>query len=228
MAGTSDTINDSRPSVFPGHTPTDPRLGALLVESMFDQLLGRWNLNRNLQSTNTAEPAGNCVGTATFTCRDPSIFINKDGKLETASTELVYHEQGYFEMQQTSIQTSTARFPFSRKYVWRLQRTDDAFPMISVWFTKPGTDTIDYLFHKVNVTTDDTSDKVTASSMCLQGEACHLCEEDLYSSSYTFEYSSEHDSTSQARPPLHLKTWTMLHEVRGPNKDQIIETTFTR
>lgn len=220
--------SDTRQAETTDYTSANRAQRVFLVDALFEQLPGAWNLDRRLQSTNATEPAGECVGTATFTQREPSVFINKDGKLEMASIELVYHEYGHFQMQQASAHINGARFPFSRKYVWRYQRKDkDQPPSFSIWFTKPGTEVIDYLFHTVNVTLFETNDDESASRVQLHGEGCHLCEDDLYSSSYTFGYTSNIKAVDM-RDSVTLKSWSMLHEVRGPNKDQIIETSFSR
>lgn len=109
------------------------------------------------------------------------------------------------------------KFTFSRKYIWRLQTTSDTHT-ISVWFTKPGTDTIDYLFHKIDVPSDHSIDTMT-----IHGAGGHLCVEDFYSSSYQFHLDQ---NDTDATPTL--ASFTTTHEVRGPKKDQLIETSFTR
>jgi len=195
-----------------------------LPKELFEQLRGTWNLGRTLQSANASEPSGRCTGIATFTSRPPSFVIDDQGKLDTAVAELLYHEQGEFELASFSTgQASIPKFPFSRKYVWRSNRDKEDATVMSIWFVKPGTDTVDYLFHKVDfrLPQSDSSEDHATSITPLHANGGHLCVDDFYSSTYAFIFSG------QPREPI-LGTWSMLHEVRGPKKDQIIETTFTR
>lgn len=120
-------------------------------------------------------------------------------------------------------------FAFSRKYVWRLRDNEVQPPDISIWFTKPGTEEIDYLFHTFLV------QRVNESSTKKNGEAffevdCsggHLCVEDYYSSSYVFSGERTGDDGA-AGLGIKLNSWTMHHDVRGPKKDQSIETLFEK
>lgn len=199
-----------------------------LIRRLFRDLRGTWHLSRKLQGGHPSEPSGRCEGNATFTHKQPSPVLDADGKLQIADAELLYHEEGEFELGLPSVgQTTTnvSKFPFSRKYIWRLQESDDKVSM-SIWFTKPGTSLIDYLFHSVDVVREDDGGSSSSDNpetpIVLQGSGGHLCVDDYYSSSYSFNLSSK-DHTSAG-----LLSWSMMHEVRGPKKDQIIETTFTR
>lgn len=201
------------------------------IALVFGQLAGTWVLNRILNSNNAAEPSGKCIGTATFKPREPSVFIGDDSKLDLAQAEIVYHEQGEFEMYQTvGTQNTAPKFPFSRKYIWRLQEHPErSSHVLSIWFTKPGTEQIDYLFHKVDMQTTDLEAEYKSQSTCnLEGEGGHLCEEDFYSSSYTFHLSKIDGDGTSSVDSSRLTSWKMLHEVRGPQKDQAIATEFTR
>lgn len=196
-----------------------------LLTRLFDDLSGTWLLNRQLESANTSEPSGRCTGKATFTkAQSPSPVLDQNGKLDVADAELLYHEQGEFEMMLTTGNnlTSVPTFTFSRKYIWRLQRTDYAHT-ISVWFTKPGTEQIDYLFHKIDLPFEKEQALKSDSRVVLNGTGGHLCIEDFYNSSYAFTMSRP--STDS---PFALTSWTMEHEVQGPKKDQHITTTFIR
>ena len=197
-----------------------------LLRDVFHSLAGTWTLNRRLQSEHTAEPSGTCTGTATFTVTQPSPVLDSDGSLNLADAQLLYHEQGEFEMFQnpSSRGGPIPKFTFSRKYIWRLQATDNTHT-ISVWFTKPGTDTIDYLFHKIDVPSDHNIGPTSTDTMTMtiHGAGGHLCVEDFYSSSYEFHLNqNETDATPR------LASFTTTHEVRGPKKDQLIETSFKR
>lgn len=174
---------------------------------------------------NTAEPSGNCTGIATFTPRQPAVFVDDEGKLQNASKEMLYSEQGDFEMTSTTPGSGIPKFSFSRKYIWRLQDDKMERPEISIWFVKPGTEQIDYLFHKflVQNVTDTAADGSTASSVECSGG--HLCVEDYYSSTYTFQLDGQAQQNLSDRA---ITAWNMHHEVQGPKKDQVIETDFSR
>jgi len=194
------------------------------LTTLWNGLQGTWQLKRKLHSMNAAEPSGNCIGTASFTPRQPAIFVDNEGKLQNASKEMLYSEQGDFEMLSTNSMANAPKFSFSRKYVWRLQDEKSANPEISIWFVKPGTEQLDYLFHKFlvqDVTEDKKSPKSLTTVECSGG---HLCVEDYYSSTYTFQLG---ERTNNDPNNGNIACWTMLHEVRGPKKDQIIETKFT-
>ncbi|OQV01123.1 hypothetical protein CLAIMM_06530 [Cladophialophora immunda] len=196
-----------------------------LLTRLFQDLAGTWLLNRKLQSADPSEPSGRCSGTATFTkTPSPSPVLDADGKLHIADAELLYHEQGDFEMMKAvgNNLASVPTFTFSRKYIWRLSRAENAYT-ISIWFTKPGTETIDYLFHKIDLPFDNAADSQSELRLVLNGTGGHLCVEDFYNSSYSFTLKR-----SDANSPFSLFSWTTLHEVLGPKKDQHIETTFIR
>ncbi len=195
--------------------------------TLFHNLSGTWLLHRKLHSADASEPAGRCSGKATFTkTPTPSPVVDAKGKLHLADAEFLYHEQGEFEMM-TAPQIEAGKVPvfsFSRKYIWRLQTTENASGTISIWFTKPGTDTIDYLFHNIDLPVDQDEPCPTKHKRVLHGTGGHVCVDDFYSSSYSFTLSQKEDDD----PSLSLSSWTTLHEVRGPKKDQIIETTFIK
>jgi hypothetical protein len=172
--------------------------------TLFNALAGTWTLDRDLESTNTNEPSGKCTGTASLTPRDPSPVVDSEGKLQLADAEMLYHERGEFRL------PSNISMPFTKKYAWRLTNTPE--PKISVWFLKPGTEKVDYLFHKIDLHAGD-ADTVP------QGTGGHLCIDDFYSTSYKFKTDEDgHEVVS----------WETVHEVRGPKKDQVLTTTFTR
>lgn len=210
-------------STMRGPTSPTPSRTALIT-NLFHNLRGTWLLDRKLQSADPLAPSGRCSGQATFTPTQPSPVLGADGKLQLADAELLYHEHGDFEMA-TVIpgQSNPLKLPFSRKYIWRLRQADQAVT-ISVWFTKPGTDTIDYLFHQIEIPFSQEDISGTDSEIVLHGTGGHLCVDDFYSSSYTFSLSQKGSESD----PVRLSSWTALHEVRGPKKDQIIETNFTK
>ena len=179
--------------------------------ALFHSLTGTWTLNRDLHSANAHEPSGKCFGTATFTPRPASPVIDSDGKLRLAIAEMLYHEQGEFQL------PSLVKVPFSKKYVWRLVKEDNqGEEKISVWFTKPGSDAVDYLFHDVQIIYDFNE----LNHDQLHGSGGHLCVDDFYSTEYDFRISP---ADGQA-----VESWSTVHDVRGPKKDQTLTTTFSR
>lgn len=193
-----------------------------VLTTLWNGLQGTWQFKRKLHSMNAAEPSGNCTGTASFTPQHPAIFVDGKGKLQKASKEMLYSEQGEFEMISANSMTKAPKFSFSRKYIWRLQDEKSANPEISIWFVKPGTEQLDYLFHNflVQDVTEDKKSGVTYTMVECSGG--HLCVEDYYSSTYTFQLGERTISSEN----FSLACWNMLHEVRGPKKDQVIETQF--
>jgi Family of unknown function (DUF6314) len=185
---------------------------ATTLQTLFRSLAGRWKLERDLHSTNTSEPSGKCYGEASFTARPPSPVLQEDGKLDLASAELLYHEQGEFEL------PNCIRLPFSKKYIWRLNQESSE---ISIWFAKPGSEAVDYLFHKIGIPGSDSGEQSGEQKQHrqLHGSGGHLCVDDFYNTSYTF--------TSDAGD-LDIVAWESLHEVRGPKKDQLIFTKFEK
>lgn len=193
--------------------------------SLFNDLTGTWTLNRQLRSADPSEPSGRCSGTAVFTNRlSPSPVVDSDGTLHVAVAELLYHEHGEFEMMMAAGNNlaNVPTFAFSRKYIWRLQKAEKGHT-ISIWFTKPGTEIIDYLFHKIDIPSNHDHSPGRSSSMILNGTGGHLCVEDFYSSSYAFNMFPSSDGSLS-----NLSSWTTVHEVLGPKKDQHIKTTFVK
>lgn len=188
---------------------------ATIPARLFESLAGTWKLERNLHSTNASEPSGKCYGTASFTARAPSPVLSEDGKLDQPTAEMLYREQGEFEL------PTSLRVPFSKTYIWRLNQEPEE-TQISVWFAKPGTDAVDYLFHKIGIPHDDSLVQAGADQKQhrqIHGSGGHLCIDDFYSTSYTFTFDPD---------SLLVSAWESLHEVRGPRKDQLIFTKFSK
>ncbi|KPI45483.1 uncharacterized protein AB675_611 [Cyphellophora attinorum] len=176
---------------------------------LFDSLAGTWTLSRDLESANVNEPNGKCLGTATFTSRQSSPVLDANGKLQVAEAEMLYHEQGEFQL------PSMIKVPFSKKYVWKLSKSEDSKDgKISVWFTKPGSEATDYLFHDIHISVTEGTNEPSL----IQGSGGHLCVDDFYSTAY--EFSTDLDER--------IQSWKTVHEVRGPKKDQVLTTNFSR
>lgn len=187
-----------------------------LARLVFHQLQGTWKLERTLKSTNTSEPSGKCYGKASFSPRP--VTAVKD---EIAVEEMLYEEHGDFEMSLPGkIGYASPHLTFSRKYIWRLSAHVE--PGVSVWFTKPGTEELDYLFHKQDLrSTTHTDSKVTVSALRAHGS--HLCVEDIYETDYQYDLALEPQGKETT-----IRQWSTSHTVKGPKKDQLITTTFTQ
>src|SRR5271154_3107262 len=108
---------DSTMSNFTGNR--SPAGYVTLLTSMFHQLEGTWKLDRQVDSSNATEPSGRCKGVATFSVRlasDVEGLSEQNSKVE----EMLYHEQGEFEMKKSPDGRKYPPLPFSREYVWRL------------------------------------------------------------------------------------------------------------
>ena len=196
---------------------------ATLLPKLFDSLAGTWTLRRCLVSANASEPSGTCTGTALFTPRPPSPVVNTDGRLDLADNEMLYHEQGTFEL------PSGVKMPFTKKYIWRLQKHVNR-SNLSVWFCKPGTEIIDYVFHTIDIDTEsEVADGVIRDPALIElgGNGGHLCIDDFYSTTYTFRMDSGHHTATSEERFHKLHSFSTVHEVRGPRKDQVISTSFT-
>ena len=164
-----------------------------------------------------------CTGTALFTPRAPSPVMNADGKLDLADKEMLYHEQGTFEL------PSGIKMPFTKKYIWRLQKHVNR-SNLSVWFCKPGSELIDYLFHTIDIDTEsEMAGEIVGHSALIElgGNGGHLCIDDFYSSTYLFKLASNHHAIASKECSHELHSFSTVHEVRGPRKDQVISTSFT-
>lgn len=194
-----------------------PQLDA---STLFHSLAGTWHLRRTLTSTNTSDLQGTCTGSATYSPRPPSVFIDREGQLRLAAAEMLYHERGKFEMHPTHhiAGAGVVKVPFERKYIWRLSKAG-VKSEISVWFTKPGSEEIDYLFHDLLVQTCETMNDGIREEVVEMAELSggHVCVEDFYASTYSFTLTEGQ-----------VRGWNVIHEVQGPKKDQTIETTFAK
>lgn len=179
-----------------GHNLETPRKSSIL--DIFNGLLGAWSITRNISSADK-HYSGALYGNATFSARAPSS--------PGFDKEYMYHETGQFYA------SSGIEMNASRRYIYRYSSIDDK---ISVWFVKPDDqDAVDYLFHHLAYDLEKPSERDEKQS--LDFEAKHLCEQDLYDSSYQFEV--EHNA---------LLNFSILHSVKGPCKDYRSMTSFER
>jgi hypothetical protein len=199
-----------------------------LLSSVFESLEGPWTLERRLSSANASEPSGRCHGAVHFTPRPPSTVESDIPGTGEVIGEMLYHEEGQFQMQAASVGVQMPHMTFARNYIWRLNSAaaESGYPSCSLWFAKPGTEELDYLFHTLVI--DDRSlrqrdDKVQQRTSVIRAHGSHLCVKDQYETEYVFT-DAEHDDGAK----ISLVEWQTVHTVKGPKKDQRIETTFTR
>lgn len=191
---------------------------------LFKSLQGSWRLERRLNSSNASEPSGRCHGVAHFTSRPPSKVERDSQEHDEGGGEMLYHEEGQFQMQAASAMVHMPYVTFSRKYVWRINSREEGVirPEISLYFVKPGTEEVDYLFHRL-IIHDGVSSQSHGSISIIRAHGSHLCVQDQYETDYTFMFMRHEDGAK-----FSLEEWQTVHTVKGPKKDQRIETTFSR
>jgi hypothetical protein len=192
---------------------------------LFKSLEGSWSLERKLNSSNASEPSGQCQGIARFTIPTPGPISQAH---EDVVGEMLYHEEGQFQMQAPVPGAHMPYMTFSRNYIWRLNsaKAELGEPLISLWFTKPRTEQLDYLFHNLAMdgpTPEELRKHSRRSPFVIRAHGSHLCAADQYETDYAFRFTDQGDATEPS-----LAQWQTIHIVKGPNKDQRIETTFTR
>ena len=118
--------------------------------------------------------------------------------------------------------------PFKKGYIWclNLGAEEEGSEQISSWFIKPGTEMDkDYLFHAFSFV--DTIQHDGHSGTIFHAKGSHLCIKDMYDTEYWFHLQDQDGESTTLSSPT-LNGWRMRHVVKGPKKDQIIETTFTK
>ena len=175
--------------------------GKFVPRAAFRALQGTWTINRKIESALSTFPSGTLTGTASFHPRIPT--QDKSGK--TFDFEYLYIESGDFHT--STGYTMTA----SRRYVYRYREAADE---LSVWFVKPDRDLeVDYLFHNLDFVKPAEARKEGA----LVARAEHLCVRDMYETEY--------------RLPMRgcsLREFEVRHAVKGPQKDYVSTTCYTR
>jgi hypothetical protein len=162
-----------------------------------------------------------------FTSRPPSAVKSDIQETGEVVGEMLYHEEGQFQMQASSLGVQMPYMTFARNYIWRLNSAaaESGYPSCSVWFAKPGTEELDYLFHTLIIDDQPLSqqgDKVQQGTSVIRAHGSHLCVEDQYETEYVFTFTEHRDGAK-----ISLAEWQTVHTVKGPKKDQRIETTFT-
>lgn len=184
-----------------------------------------WILHRTIKSNDSPSLSGTATGTATLTPLRP-------GSASGPERQLLYHERGTYT-------GPSFQAPFEKKYIW----THRGENQLSVYFVKcppqpqshhKGSDhtnggeghaqegveeEIDYLFHTLSFNAPELNQEHSGQeATLLRATGSHLCIKDMYDSSYVFHVRDA---------DFKLVEWEMRHVVKGPKKDQVIETWFS-
>lgn len=175
--------------------------GLFVPRAAFRAMHGNWIIERNIESAIPTFPSGRLKGTASFHPRFPT--LEKSSKV--FDLEYLYVEAGDFT-------TSTGHsMTASRRYVYRYSEAADE---LSVWFVKPDNNTeVDYLFHNLDFVKPGQARKEGV----LLAKGDHLCVQDMYETEYRLPMKG-----------VSLRDFTVIHQVRGPNKDYVSTTKFSR
>ena len=168
---------------------------------IFHTLSGCWQLSRKFSCESGSENFGNLEGTATFTTRHPTDDL-RDG-------EELYSEVGDF------VTTKGLKFETHRQYVWRF---DTLTQTIDVWFVKADDQkSVDYLYHTLKFSDRNSERPGNINIFELTASGDHLCDKDNYQVKYTFQVENRS-----------VTRWISRTTVSGPNKDYVLESTYTR
>lgn len=175
--------------------------GRYVARAAFRALQGNWDVRRTIDSALPTFPSGTFEGTASFHPRSPS----PDTSGKHFDFEYLYIESG------TLFLTNGASMPARRRYVYRYSEDRDE---LSVWFVKPEDDLeVDYLFHSLNFASPAEAKK---EGSCV-ARADHLCVEDMYWTEYRLPIKG-----------IALHEYQTKHTVKGPSKDYVMSTRYTR
>ena len=188
--------------------------GKFVARAIFRAMQGDWKLERTLTSKIAMYPSGTLSGTAKFSPRDPT---------ETS------HDFEYLYMEQGDFRTETGlSFVAKRRFVtqntisptWKLtpssyaHRYREKTDTLSVWFTKDDK-SVDYLFHELEIIPPAKGKREQQEDEPWRAKSSHLCIDDTYDVAYEFWF-------------VQLRQWTMEYDVKGPQKDYRIRSTFRR
>ena len=202
MQDVARQLERSNATVCSGTSNQSVGVQKTLSEKLFDWLEGTWNIDRSVRSALPSYPSGTFSGEAQFEER-PS-------EDEAMDKEYLYSESGKF------LADEGLSFAATRQYVYRYSRSRD---VVSAWFVKPDDhSTVDYLFHEIQLQSSN-HDMQTAQrdQALLEAETYHLCSEDHYRSKYKFPMRNDM-----------LSDWSLRHNVKGPHKDYVAITSYSR
>lgn len=171
------------------------------VRDIFNALNGSWQLSREFLCEGGSKNFGNLEGNATFTPRPPTD--------DSSASEKLYSEIGDF------VTNKGFKSETYRQYAWRI---DTLTQTIDVWFVKADDQkSVDYLYHTLKFPDGSKEKPWNPNVFELTASGDHLCDKDDYQVKYTFHV----ENGSVIR-------WTSTTTVRGPSKDYVLESTYTR
>lgn len=171
------------------------------ARDIFNTLNGSWQLSRKFLCESGSKNFGNLEGTATFTSRHPTD--------DSTDGEKLYSEVGDF------VTTKGLKSETYRQYAWRF---DTLTQTIDVWFVKADDQrSVDYIYHTLKFP-DRNIERPRNTNACeLTASGDHLCDKDDYQVKYIFHVGNRS-----------VTRWTSTTTVRGPSKDYVLESTYTR
>jgi hypothetical protein len=175
--------------------------GRGIPRAAFRALQGDWIMSRTIDSALPSFPSGTLEGVASFHPRFPS----KDKSGLNFDFEYLYIESGHLKL------SNGASMPAKRRYVYRYSEARDE---LSVWFVKADDDLeVDYLFHNL---TFAPPAEARQEGACV-ARADHLCVKDMYWTEYRMPLTG-----------ISLHSFSNKHTVKGPSKDYIAVTRYSR
>ncbi|KAF1821070.1 FAD/NAD(P)-binding domain-containing protein [Dissoconium aciculare CBS 342.82] len=175
--------------------------GRGVPRAAFRALQGDWVMSRTIDSALPSFPSGTLEGVASFHPRSPS----KDKSSLDFDFEYLYIESGTLKL------SNGASMPAKRRYVYRYSEARDE---LSVWFVKADNDLeVDYLFHNL---TFAPPAEARHEGACV-ARADHLCVKDMYWTEYRMPLTG-----------ISLHSFSNKHTVKGPSKDYVAMTRYSR
>lgn len=169
------------------------------ISVLFESLNGEWVMERGIANFRDDGLAGTVTGSAKFEKRDPTAS-------DTAA-EYLYVENGNFTTTNGMVLQAT------RRWVWRYHDSDGTEAPISVHFVKADDKTEDYVYNMLTFPPTRGAERANGD-LVLKARAEHPCGEDFYVSTYEFNMA--------------MGIFEVQHEVKGPSKNYISRTTYTK
>ncbi|KAF1948718.1 hypothetical protein CC80DRAFT_430959 [Byssothecium circinans] len=235
MPNTSASCTTPLPS-----PPSNPTNQAAKLFSSLENASKPWTFTRTLTSELPTHPSGTVTGTATFTP------FSSTSSPDTPLTTLLYSEEGDF------VTSTGLRFTVRRKYIYQLkqksadsdnnknerERKGEEESHIAVYFhdDNQDSDKAKGNFGGLFVEMGKLEFSASEDDECVleaKNRERHLCAEDLYSASWRFgggmfaqgNGDGKEEGNREAKED---KWWEVRYDVKGPKKDYVSETRYTR
>lgn len=175
--------------------------GKGVARAVFRALQGHWAMHRTIESALPSFPSGVVDGVASFHPRAPTL----DESGQEFDLEYLYVESGTLTL------SNGASMTVRKRYVYRYSEANDE---LSAWFVKPNNDLeVDYRFHNFCFVPPEEAQN---SGACI-ARADHLCVKDMYWTEYRLPMKG-----------ISLHDFETKHTVKGPHKDYVSNTKYTR